>query len=423
MTEASLFDPIQILYDSHHALIKDAVLIIDNKIKAFGEEARQLAQLSEIHPEEANEKLLAPCLVDPHSILLDPINGKSENLQSLIQKASASGYGQLAVLPNGGVWRDAPNTLTGLNHFKSEVLMHWFGSLSLRGEGKELSPHADLLQYGAIGIAESHNIPPAELLRKTLLLNEIDNKPIFLAPIDKSIQGDGIVREGVEALRSGWVLDPIESETIPLGQLIEYQKQYPNSLIRLMNISTSSAVSMLEKSEHKSLASVCWWNLVSDSSNLVPSDIGWRVVPSLGTPADRARLIKGLKQRVITAVSVNAIALDASEVQQPIDKRLPGLSGHHLVLPLLWNELIVKSGWKVEELWEVLSFGASKMLSSPQESLKIGSNRWLIFDPDEKWVQTIKRQESQVVANQPLEGKEILGKVIKCGISGQAYQS
>jgi len=45
--------------------------------------------------------LLAPCLVDPHLFLKSPFNGKEENIYSLIEKATHSGYGQLGILPRG----------------------------------------------------------------------------------------------------------------------------------------------------------------------------------------------------------------------------------------------------------------------------------------------------------------------------------
>ena len=417
MQDASLLDPIQVLYDSNHSLTQDAVLIINGYIKAFGEKARTLAKDKGINAQPEREKIIAPCLVDPHSFLINPTNGINENLSSLIQKASNAGYGQLALLPNGGIWRDTPDSLASLKEQKSDLLVHCLGSFSLRGEGKELASHADLLENGAIGIAESSSIPPINLIRKGLLVNEIGHHPLFLAPRDSHIQGNGVVREGVETLRAGWEQDPIESETLPLYQLLELQKQYPDSLIRLMNISTYHGVSILENSLHKPMASVCWWNLISDNSNLSLSDIGWKVIPSLGTPRDRKALIEGLFKGLITGVSVNAIALNDSEVRRPIDQRLPGIYGYHLVLPLLWNELIIKSGWEVEKLWDVISFGPSKMLGTPLESLRINSNRWLIFDPNKKWIHRIDKKESQIAANQPFEDKEILGKVINCGIS------
>ena len=417
MTKTFLFDPIQILYNSTQAIELDAVLICNGQIKGFGKDARKLAKDAGIHGSSANEKLIAPCLVDPHSFLIDPINGRNETLKSLKEKAANAGYGQIALLPKGKNWRDKPALMNGFNNSTSDIYIHLWGSFSLGGKGKELAPHADLIDHGAIGIAECDSLPPAEILRKGLLTNELGKNPLLLAPRDPDLQGDGIVRESVETFRAGWTPNPLASETLPISQLLELQKEYQNINLKLMNISTQAGVSLLANYNCPPNASACWWNLIADNSNLNPSDIGWRVLPSLGTPTDRHGLIKGLEQSVLTAIAVHAIALDDSEVKGPPEQRLSGISGHQLVLPCLWDELIVKEGWTIEKLWDALSFGPSRFLNSPQEKLSIDSRRWLIFDPKEKWRQLINQKESKVAANEPFENKEITGKIILCGLN------
>ena len=63
-------------------------------------------------------------------------------------------------------------------------------------------PHADLLEHGAIGLADDDQIIPLALLERGLLLGEM------ILPRacgeDPLLQEDGIVRDGVETLRAGW---------------------------------------------------------------------------------------------------------------------------------------------------------------------------------------------------------------------------
>ena len=190
-----------------------------------------------------------------------------------------------------------------------------------------------------------------------------------------------------------------------------------------MNISTAKGVAMVENSKTKPMTSVCWWHLIKDTSSLSNNELGWRVVPSLGSPKDRTALIKGVNKRTITAIAVHSLPLDEEETILPPDKRLPGLSGYQLVLPLLWQELVVKLKWKIEELWEALSFGPSRMLNLNEESLIIGSKRWLIFDPEKVWIQNIDSKTNTYCANEPLHGEEILGKVVDCGLKVEEGQS
>ena len=334
----------------------------------------------------------------------------------MVKKAAAAGYGQLALLPRSSSWRDRPELLQGMNKNNQKVLIHLWGGFSLQGEGKNLSRHRELLQNGAIGLAEDDSIPPIALLKQSFLLGDMASSPVLLAPRDKTLQGEGMVRESVETLRGGWIPDPLETEVFPLSQLLELRKQYPNIEMRLMNISTSAGVDILTNSMNGPLASVCWWYLLEDNSSLSPYDIGWSVTPSLGSPHDRESLKEGLRNGTLTAIAVHSIPLDDAEIKQPPIQRKKGLSAYQLVLPLLWQELIVKSDWRIEKLWDVLSFGPSKMLKLPEEKLIVGSNRWIIFDPNERWVQTAQQNIQPFIANQPYEGEEIRGKVIDSGL-------
>ena len=422
MSESQLLDPIQILYDPDTSLSKDAVLLSHGKIKAFGKQARDLGKRLGIPAKSASNKLLAPCLVDPHSILEEPLNGRSETLASLRRKAAQAGYGQLALLPRSSSWRDSPERLQGFKDSTSEVLIHLWGGFTKGGKGQELSPHADLVQHGAIGLAEDDSTLSSELLKRGLVISEMGQFPLLLAPRDVKVQGNGMVREGVEALRAGWWPDPVASETLPLSELLELHRQHPQISLRLMNLSTADGVSLLAKSQTKPMASVCWWHLIADTSTLKPSDIGLRVLPSIGGSQDRLALIKGLSDGTLTAIAVHATPLDEEETKLPFDQRAPGLSGHHLVLPSLWQELIVNSGWSVEKLWEVLSFGPSKMLGLSNEHLSLESSRWLLFDPEEVWTNTFNNQLLPFAANQPWQGEKIIGKIVDCGLKYQGYQ-
>jgi dihydroorotase len=183
-----------------------------------------------------------------------------------------------------------------------------------------------------------------------------------------------------------------------------------------MNISTTEGVSILKDASPNPMASILWWHLVHDNSSLSPFDIGWSVTPSLGSPRDRASLIKGLEDNVLTAISVHSTPTDDSETKLPANIRKKGISCYNLVLPLLWDQLVRKSGWKVEKLWEKVSFGPSKFLNQTEEKLTLNSNRWLLFDPDKEWYQSNEEKLLTTATNQPIKYKKIVGKVIDCGL-------
>ena len=162
------------------------------------------------------------------------------------------------------------------------------------------------------------------------------------------------------------------------------------------------------------MASILWCHLVNDKSSLSPFDIGWSVPPSLGSLRDRASLMKGLEDNILTAISVHSTPIGDSETKLPANKRKKGISCYKL-LPLLWDQLVRKSGWKVEKSWEKVGFGPSKFLNQTEERLTLDSKRWLLFDPDKEWYQSNEKPLT-TATNQPIKYKRIVGKVIDCGL-------
>ena len=165
------------------------------------------------------------------------------------------------------------------------------------------------------------------------------------------------------------------------------------------------------------LASVCWWHLLADRGTLLGGDASWRVRPSLGGASDREALRRALADQLIRAVSVHAVPLDAEDMLLPPDQRPPGLSGHHLVLPALWDALVRNGGFSLEQLWQGLSFGPSALIDQPPEELAVGSRRWLLFDPGHTWQVRHDDEAAPMAANLALLNREMQGRVIACGLS------
>ena len=418
MQDTLLLDPVRILRGPGTPLKHGAVLIEGGVLSSFDGNARQRGKALGLNPTTASEQIVAPCLVDPHSLLPSPVSGTVETLGSLRRCAAAAGYGQVALLPRAESWRDQPERLCGVQSTDpSDVLFSLWGGFSLGGRGEELAPHADLLEHGAIGLADDDRMIPLALLERGLALGEMGSRPVLLAARDPLLQSDGFVREGVETLRAGWPPDPLASELQPLNQLLTLQQRHPRRQLRLMNLSTGKAVEALQQVEAAPSSSVCWWHLLADRGSLDATDPGWGVRPSLGGSEDRNTLRSALRDGLIQAVAVHAVPLDGEDMLLPLDQRPPGLSGHHLVLPALWSALVLEEGFSVEELWQALSFGPSAFLNSPPESLTVGSRRWLLFDPNHPWTVHPDDSAAPGSSNVPWLGKKLRGRVTACGLS------
>lgn len=367
---------------------------------------------------------LAPPLVDPHSVLEEPLQGRAETLDSLAAAAALGGYGTVALLPWGQRWRDRPSDLT-LRWPDPLQLLLW-GSFSRGGHDESLADHDDQLRSGAIGLATGAALPPLALLERGLRLGEMGRRPVLVAPRDTSLGQQGFVRERVEALRAGWPVDPAVSETLPLESLLALADTLPEAPLRLMNLSTSEALERLRQRPSAPAASLAWWHLLADSGTLDPAENGWKVEPSLGGPDDREALIEALASGLITAVAVHHQALDSEEMLLSLEQRRPGVAGHgcaprrgHLgVLSSLWRELVTHRQWPPERLWERLCWGPSRFLGLEPESLQLGSRRWILFDPQASPDARDGEGSGSLAANHPRPPGGGQGAIVANGLRG-----
>ncbi|MFM7268267.1 MAG: dihydroorotase [Cyanobium sp.] len=391
------------------------VLLAGRRLQTIAPPASAAAGDSDAQVIDAAGLWLAPALVDPHSVLRDPRLGRAETLHSLAAAARAGGYGTVALLPWAGSWRDHPETLD-LAWPDPQRLLLW-GAFSQGGEDLELAPHADLLAAGACGLACGPATPGLALLERGLRLGEMASSPVLIAPRDPALSREGFVRERVEALRAGWPVDPPLSEILPLQGLLTLAAALPEPALRLMNISTAEAVDLLRALPSPPQASVSWWHLLADCGSLDPAAEGWRLQPPLGGPADREALIAALAEGVLSAVAVHHEALDAEERLLPLDQRRAGIAGHGLVLPLLWQELVVRRGWSVPQLWQALCWGPCRFVGIEPSTLRAGGQDWILFDPSAST--GFGGGDPSLAANRPdALGPAGCGRVVASGFSG-----
>ena len=400
---------------SNAKVIKDNLLIIDGKIEAFGNKAKEEALKKNIKISKSGNKILAPMLVDSHSFLEDPLTGVDDNLENLKFRAKKSGFGTIAFLPNSNNWRDNPEKIPFQKNNDFDLNIYFWGSFSLGDEGKNLSPHDELLKSGAIGLSTS-NFSDTSIIFKGLTLDAVNTSPILFSLTKQNSLYKGMVNKDIKSLQSGFYIIENNNEVTEVKNILGIKNIFPDKNILIKNISDSNSLKEIEKQTIPISTTISWWSLLADTNNLELDDLGWKVDPPLGSKKNRELLIKALENDLIEAIAVNSKALNDENTFIPINDRPAGISSFELVLPLLWEEFVQKRDWPIPKLWKYLSFNPSNLLGIMQEKLSIGSKRWLIFDPDTKWLNNQINLGYDSPSNFPKKNKIIKGKVIHVGL-------
>ena len=415
MGKTFFFENINILMGPNNETSKDNLLIIDGRIEAFGDEAKKEALKKNIEVSRSGNKLVAPMLIDIHSFLKEPLTGFNDNLENLKFRAKKSGYGAIAFLPNSNNWRDKPEKIPFQKNNDFDLNIYFWGSFSLKDEGKHLSPHDELLKSGSIGLSTSIFFD-SPIILKGLSLDITKSHPILFSLTKKTSAQKGIVNKDIKSLQAGFYIIDHNNELSEVKNVLGIKNLFPNKNILIKNIADSNSLKEIEKQTFKVSATTSWWSLIADTNNLDLDDLGWKVDPPLGSHENRELLIKGLENDLIQAIAVNSISLNDEDTFVPINERSFGISSFELVLPLLWEEFINKRAWSISKLWKYLSFNPSNLLGINQEELSLGSKRWLIFDPDTKWLNNQTNLGYDSPSNFPKKNKLIKGKVIHVGL-------
>ena len=187
------------------------VWIADNEIRAISDSISDIPSDTVVH--DSQGLVMGPGLVDLYSHSGEPGFESRETLLSLAQAGQAGGFTRLTILPDtyppldhlGGVQsvQTAYQQLRN-SHPNLPNLQVW-GALTLKNQGDQMVELSELAT-ASVGLAQGQSLENLAMLRRLLEYLKPLECPIALWPCDLSLRGDGVVREGLDAIktRSPW---------------------------------------------------------------------------------------------------------------------------------------------------------------------------------------------------------------------------
>ena len=407
------------------------VLIDEGQIAAIAPFLTDLPPNTEVI--DGRGQFLGPGLIDLYSQSGEGGYEARETYDSLRQAAAAGGFTRVGLLPTAEPAVDSVGAIASIQKANQHSepttsraqLMPW-ATITLGGEGSQLTELAELAEAGALGFTDGTPIVNTALLRRLLEYAQPLQKPIALWPCDPMLAAHGVAREGTDSLRLGLAGASAIAETTALATLIECIATIP-ALVHVMRVSTARSVELLRQAKAQELpisASVPWHHLIFDTQDLDRYDPHLRHEPPLGTPTDRQALIAGVADGVIDAIAIDHSPYTYEEETVAFDVAPPGAIGLELALPVLWQTFVADSlsaasgankhanrQWSPTQLWQMLSHGPAQCLGLNPPLLKVGEPAELaLFDPRIEWQVTPKNLRSLAI-NTPWANQSIKGKV------------
>ena len=359
--------------------------------------------------------------LDMQAHFCDPGLEHKEDLSTGAQTAAASGFTEVALLPNTDPTVQTKNEVRYIRRGgEGPVQLHPLAAVTRHTAGEELTEMIDLHEAGAVAFTDGvHPLTHSQVLLKALQYVQKFDGLLINRPEDTQLTAYGAMHEGVNSTRLGMKGMPVLAETIALERdlhLLEYASEfaYPHPpRLHVSNISAVPSVAIIRAAKARGLnvsCDVAAHQLVFDDSPLVSFDTNFKVNPPLRTPADQQALLEGLSDGTIDVIVSAHQPQDEESKKCEFDQAEFGMLGLPAVLPVVSQ--LVTSGAALPMLIEKLTTNPRQLLKQKLPKIREGEMANLtIFDPTMVWRWDEATHFSKSV-NHPWYGTELTGKVI-----------
>ncbi|MFN6534808.1 MAG: dihydroorotase [Nostoc sp. EkiNYC01] len=412
------------------------VLIADGYIQAVASCISDISSDTQIR--DCRGLVLGSGLVDLYSHSGEPGFEERETLVSLLQAAAAGGFTRVSILPDTSPAIDNPALVAQLQNRRAEgqgsrgaeeslytsspllpcspaPLLHIWGAITLDVAGKQMTELADLASAGVVGFTDGKPLENLALVQRVLEYLQPLGKPVAFWPCDRQLAANGVIREGVQALRLGLPPVPASAETSAIAAILELVAAI-GTPVHIMRLSTARSVELIATAKAAGLpitASTTWMHLLLDTKAIKSYNTSLHLDPPLGNASDVAALRAGVREGVVDAIAIDHAPYTYEEKVQAFAEAPSGAIGFELALPLLWQYLVETGEFTALQLWRALSSNPAKCLGqkinaiSPDQSAEL-----TLFDPQQTWKVESKNLHT-LSQNTPWLGQQLQGRVVQ----------
>lgn len=372
---------------------------------------------------DASGKSISPGFFDLNCNIGELGLETKEDIQTGAKAASAGGFTGLALMPNTQPPVHSKSEVEFiLNKAKNNLVdIYPLGTISYKGEGKDLSEMYDMYKSGAKAFTDGkYPVQDAGLMERALLYAQGFDGLVFSYPEDKAIAGKAKVHEGEISTLLGMKGIPSLAEELMIARDL-YLAQYTGSKIHFTTISTAESVDLIRQAKQKGLKVTCdvaAHHLILTDEALLGFDSLYKVKPPLRTQTDVDALINGLKDGTIDAIVSQHTPHEVEFKDVEFEVAEYGMVGLQTAL-----SLALQTGLPIALLIEKLAINPRKIINVEVPTIAEGNKaNVVVFDVEEEWAYTKQNNQSKSY-NSPFIGQQLKGKVLLTYNNNQLFKS
>ncbi len=363
---------------------------------------------------EGKNCIATPGLFDLRSRHGEPGLEQNEDVESIINAASAGGFTGIATLPDTHppVQSRAQIEFLLRKAHKKIVSVYPLGATTLDCGGNELAELYDMHQGGAIGFSNGDVSYNSGALQRALLYTKNFKGLIFSHAEDKSLSNGGYVNESNNTASLGLKHFAAHAEYTEVAREIEIAR-YTESRLHFSHISTVQSVELIRKAKAEGLKISCdvsILHLIYTDEVLNSFDANLKLMPPLRSEKDRLALIQGVNDGTIDCI------VSDHNPQSPESKVVefnysPFGAITIQILYSLYNQFLSKV-ISLDVFIKAASINPRKILNLPIPKIEENEQANLaIFDTEKEWEFNTKTNQS-LSSNSHLMNTKLKGKCV-----------
>lgn len=365
---------------------------------------------------DAAGMVVAPGLIDVHVHFRDPGLTYKEDIQTGAKAAAKGGFTTVVCMGNTKPPIDNAETLEYVlsEGKKTAINVLSAANISVGMKGEELTDMETLKAHGAAGFTDD-GIPlnDVSLVKKAMEEAVRLNVPLSFHEEHPALIAAAGVNQGVVSEALGYGGAPAVSEDVMVARDCMLAL-HTGAVIDIQHISSGNSVRMVELA--KSLgahvfAEVTPHHFTLDETAVLKHGTLAKMNPPLRTAADKAEILRGLKDGVIDIIATDHAPHSVEEKSKPLGQAPSGITGLETSLALGVTSLVKGGVLSMVQLMEKMSLNPAILYHLEDTKGWIGEGAdadLVLFDPDEQW--TVTEFESKAV-NTPFIGETLYGKV------------
>lgn len=392
---------------SHHNQISN-VFIKDGKIVGIDDVAHRAEIVI-----DGKGKWLTPGWFDLQANFNDPGNEHKEDIYSGCRLAAASGFTDVALLPNT---QPVVQTKGNVEYISSKcrnqvTQLHPIAAVTLDAKGEDLTEMIDLYHAGAVAFSDGERpVWHTDILLKSLIYLQKVNGLLINRPEDEMLTCFGTMNEGVMSTVLGMRGMPALAEHLMIKRDLDIL-EYAGGKIHFANISSAESVKLIKKAKRSGLNVTCdvsIHHLHFTDEELEGYDTNFKSNPPFRAEKDKKALITGLLDGTIDVIVSAHAPQDEESKKLEFDRAEFGLLGLQTFLPQL---LALTDDLKPEDWLPKITSAPRQILGLKAVNIEKGAKaRLTLVDPMKKWRYDDDSNLSNS-RNSPYFEQELTGKV------------